>query len=187
MGLTRILHCTVTDPLTFFHSFGFRSSGFEHTAFALRAESRLDQSPYFDYHVPRGELVELLTKALLYIEVETHCKGEGLISDCKAPFRLLKRHACAADPLDDINGTATEQNGKRTSVPPGGLTDAQLKRKADTPADGDMHDRRVKRSAEPDSGDGEPMVLDCESLLDTACTSPLCNSDPPLDSQTRVV
>ena len=49
-------------------------------------------------------------------------------------------------------------------MPPGGLADAQLKRKADTPADGDLNDRRVKRSAEPDSGDGEPMLLDCESV-----------------------
>lgn len=115
---------------------------------------------------------------MLYVEVETHCKGEGLVSDCKAPFRLLKRHACAADPLDDVNGAAPapDKNGKRTRASSGsGLTDAQLKRKADTPADGDIHDRRVKRSAEPEGTDGgEPMVLDCE-FLNSASTFGLAN------------
>lgn len=137
-------------------------SGYEHTAFALRAEGHLERSPYFDYHIPRGELVELLSKALLYIEVETHCKGEGLISDCCAPFRLLKRHACAADPLEELNGTA-DKNGKRTTG--AGLTEAQLKRKADTPADGDSEDRRLKRSVEPEGESSSAMALDSELIV----------------------
>ncbi|KAF8756266.1 WD40 repeat-like protein [Rhizoctonia solani] len=43
-----------------------------HTAFCLRQEARLDISPNAKVHIPRGGLITLLQKALLYIEVETH-------------------------------------------------------------------------------------------------------------------
>lgn len=46
--------------------------GFEHAAFNLRAEARLDASPHAKTHVERGMLVEMLAKALLYKEVEAH-------------------------------------------------------------------------------------------------------------------
>ncbi|EJC98713.1 WD40 repeat-like protein [Fomitiporia mediterranea MF3/22] len=128
-----------------------QDSGFLHTAFALRVEGRLEQSKHFNDYVPRGELVELLTKALLYTEVETHCKGDGLITDCKAPFSLLKPHECAVDLMDDgVSGTA-DKVGKLTVS--NGVLEAPLKRKASIPAEGDAQNRRIKRSLEPESAD----------------------------------
>ena len=48
-------------------------------------------------HIPRGELVDLLSKALLYIEVETHWSEGSLTLNCRAPFSLLDKHACDID------------------------------------------------------------------------------------------
>ncbi|KAF9654443.1 WD40 repeat-like protein [Thelephora ganbajun] len=76
-----------------------KDSGFHHAAFAIKSEGHLDRSPNFSKHIPRGELVDLLSKALLYIEVETHwCEG-SLTLNCRAPFSLLDKHTC------DIDGT----------------------------------------------------------------------------------
>lgn len=122
----------------------FRSSGFYHTAFALRAEGRLEQSNHFDEQIPRGELIELLTKALLYTEVETHCKGDGLIPDCKTSFSLLKRHVCMVEMDEDRDGVP-KQTGQTN-----GVAETPMKRKANIPADGDDLLRRVKRSLEPE-------------------------------------
>lgn len=47
-------------------------SGFNHSSYSLRHEARLDASPNLNVRIPRGELVNLLTKALLYTEVEAH-------------------------------------------------------------------------------------------------------------------
>ncbi|KAL5536012.1 hypothetical protein ACEPAF_4106 [Sanghuangporus sanghuang] len=126
-----------------------QDSGFLHTAFALRVEGRLEQSKHFNEYIPRGELVELLTKALLYTEVETHCKGDGLITDCKAPFSLLKRHECAVDLMDDAVSGAADKVGKLSVS--NGVVEPPLKRKASIPAEGDIQSRRVKRSLEPES------------------------------------
>lgn len=77
-----------------------KDSGFHHTAFAIKSEGHLDRSPNFPKHIPRGELIDLLSKALLYIEVETHwCEG-SLALNCRAPFSLLDKHTC------DIDGVA---------------------------------------------------------------------------------
>jgi hypothetical protein len=125
--------------------------GFLHTAFALKAEGRLEQSDHFNDHIPRGELVELLTKALLYTEVETHCKGDGLITDCTTPFSLLKRHECSVEPLDDSISLA----GKKLAPPSSqslpiatvnGIAETPNKRKADAAADGDIREKRSRRS-----------------------------------------
>ena len=69
--------------------------GLSHTAFCLRTESKLDESPCFSTHIQRGELIELLSKALLYIEVEHHWKRTPETRSCKNTFRLLERHVCA--------------------------------------------------------------------------------------------
>jgi transducin (beta)-like 1 len=71
--------------------------GFNHSAFALRNEARLQHSAYFSKHIPRGELIELLTKALLYIEVESHWRGDELATNCKNGFSLLDPHACSIE------------------------------------------------------------------------------------------
>ncbi|EJD48488.1 WD40 repeat-like protein [Auricularia subglabra TFB-10046 SS5] len=72
-------------------------SGFEHAAFVLRAEARIDSSPFAKTFVKHGLLVELLAKALLYIEVETHWKDDDAAPvTCRAPFSLLKKHVCSS-------------------------------------------------------------------------------------------
>ncbi|KAJ7741048.1 WD40 repeat-like protein [Mycena metata] len=72
-------------------------SGFKHTAFSLCKEGRLENSPNFSKHIPRGELVELLSKSLLYREVESHWKEDYLQINCKAPFTLLDPHVCSLE------------------------------------------------------------------------------------------
>ena len=73
------------------------STGFNHSAFALRNEGRLQNSPYLSKHIPRGELIELLSKALLYLEVESHWRNDELTTKCKAGFSLLEPHVCSLD------------------------------------------------------------------------------------------
>ncbi|TCD68083.1 hypothetical protein EIP91_011536 [Steccherinum ochraceum] len=69
-------------------------SGFQHSAFVLRAEGRLDRTSLSRTHIPRGELVELLSKALLYAEAESHWRGSSYLANCKAPFSVLQPHVC---------------------------------------------------------------------------------------------
>ena len=135
-------------------------SGFTHSAFAIRMEGQLERSPYALKHIPRGELVELLTKALLYIEVETHCKGDGLITDCKTPFSLLKKHECSLELAE--NGVTVEKEKTGRGLESNGILDVSLKRKADVPADGDASERRVRRSMEVD-------VTESNSVQEVEC------------------
>jgi transducin (beta)-like 1 len=72
-------------------------TGFVHSAFVLRAEGHLEKSVHYGKHVPRGELVELLSKALLYSEAEAHWKGNAMTNNCKAPFSILDQHVCSLD------------------------------------------------------------------------------------------
>ncbi|KIL71635.1 hypothetical protein M378DRAFT_64518 [Amanita muscaria Koide BX008] len=72
-------------------------SGFTHSAFTLRAEAQLDHSPLFHKHIVRGQLVELLCKALLYLEVEHHWKNNQVTLNCTAEFSLLGSHQCSSD------------------------------------------------------------------------------------------
>jgi transducin (beta)-like 1 len=71
--------------------------GFQHAAFCLRTEGRLEQSAHFRTFVRRGALVDLLSKALLYAEVEAHWRADAVTTACAQPFSLLAPHACAAD------------------------------------------------------------------------------------------
>ena len=54
--------------------------GFIHSAFTLKAEARLDSTRFREMIIRRGELVDLLAKALLYTEVEAHYKQVGQLS-----------------------------------------------------------------------------------------------------------
>lgn len=144
------------------------SLGLDHTAYVLRAEARLEHSPHFNDYIPRGELVELLSKALLYIEVETHCKGDGLmITDCTKPFSLLKRHECAVDMMEDVMNGTGEKDASARHVEANGVVETPLKRKADVPAEGDTHDRRIKRSIEPEPMD-TGLGRDCTCIANTS-------------------
>lgn len=71
--------------------------GFNHSAFTLCTEGALQNSPWFSKHVPRGELIELLSKALLYLEVESHWHDDSMTTNCKNNFSLLERHVCSGD------------------------------------------------------------------------------------------
>ncbi|KAH9950912.1 WD40 repeat-like protein [Amylocystis lapponica] len=75
----------------------FEDSGFQHSAFVLRAEGRLEHSPYLGKHIPRGELLELLGKALLYTETEAHWQGNVMTNNCTSTFSLLEKHVCSLD------------------------------------------------------------------------------------------
>lgn len=138
-------------------------SGFFHTAFALRSEGRLDQSPYFDSHIPRGQLVELLAKALLYVEVETHCTGDGLITDCKTPFLLLKGHECSIDSIEDDVTEVAEKPKKGAEKESTNVAEVS-KRKTTVSADGDGKGRRSKRNVTHETVD-VPMDTDVERML----------------------
>ncbi|KAF8640399.1 hypothetical protein AX17_000068 [Amanita inopinata Kibby_2008] len=72
-------------------------SGFTHSAFTLRAEAQLDRSSLFHKHIIRGQLVELLCKALLYSEVEHHWRNNQVTLNCTAQFSLLESHQCSSD------------------------------------------------------------------------------------------
>jgi transducin (beta)-like 1 len=108
----------------------FQDSGFQHSAFSLRMEGRLDHSHHIKKHIPRGELVERLSKALLYAEVEAHWKGDSFAKSCKSSFSLLERHVCSFDSSattllapqqpgeSNIAMLASEPGVKRKSISP---------------------------------------------------------------------
>ena len=127
--------------------------GFQHSAFVIRVEGRLEQSPHFSKHIPRGELIELLSKALLYVEVEAHWKGDAMTTNCKSGFSLLEPHTCSypkakpehPPPLPAAREKAPEQNTKINK-------NAGTKRKANTPSTTDGHVvKRAKRTPESTS------------------------------------
>jgi transducin (beta)-like 1 len=71
--------------------------GFTHSAFTLCNEGALQRSSSFGKHIPRGELVDLLSKALLYLEVECHWRGNEMTTNCKNKFSLLEHHVCSSE------------------------------------------------------------------------------------------
>lgn len=84
----------------------FQDSGFSHSAFSILHEGQLQRTPYLRKHIPRGELIELLGKALLYQEVEAHWRGDGLNRACQSGFSLLETHTCSQDaPSTTKDGT----------------------------------------------------------------------------------
>ncbi|KAJ7302109.1 WD40 repeat-like protein [Mycena albidolilacea] len=148
-------------------------SGFKHTAFSLAMESRLSSSPNFSRRLPRGELVDLLSKALLYQEVECHWRADALARGCQAEFSLLQPHVCSLDPPRPRMGAwGQQQQGTRwplgqsnranASVGPNGVTPPpdNGKRKASPfdGADGQPAEKRAKR--DPDADADEPMAID---------------------------
>ncbi|KAI0756874.1 WD40 repeat-like protein [Daedaleopsis nitida] len=138
----------------------FKDSGFQHSAFVLRAEGRLEHSPHYRKHVPRGELVELLSKALLFTEVEAHWKGDNMTLNCTKEFKLLEPHVCSYDPnfpppplpapSHDSHRApfAPVQPHANTSVI---ALDATLKRKASVTPSSDDHppEKRAKMKNTP--------------------------------------
>ncbi|KAJ6541800.1 WD40 repeat-like protein [Mycena capillaripes] len=127
-------------------------SGFKHTAFSLCMEGRLENSPNFSKHIPRGELVDLLSKSLLYREVESHWKADYLATNCKAGFSLLEPHICSLEPpklksvplpltytqraLGQSNGVI---DGKRKASPTSGDGPSEKRARRDDDMDIDLY------------------------------------------------
>ncbi|KAL4260438.1 F-box-like/WD repeat-containing protein Ebi-like protein [Pleurotus pulmonarius] len=139
------LRFTADDVNILIHAY-LQDSGFEHSAFVIRAEAKLEQSPSFHKHIPRGELVELLAKALLFVEVESHWKPNSQ-ENCKTSFSLLEPHVCSLEPNVPPNmpfipvlPAPPKNNGVVNDV-----LDANAKRKADTPNGDDIRaEKRAK-------------------------------------------
>ncbi|TFK77481.1 WD40 repeat-like protein [Pluteus cervinus] len=106
-----------------------KESGFDHSAFAVCKEAKLENSPYFQKHIPRGELIELLSKALLYVEVEVHWKtdSDSMTTTCKSGFSLLDSHVCSSEPapiipipaisITSLEGKSLAESTKRKASP----------------------------------------------------------------------
>ncbi|TEB38709.1 WD40 repeat-like protein [Coprinellus micaceus] len=77
----------------------FQDSGLVHSAFTILNEGHIQNSPYLAKHIPRGELIDLLGKALLYLEVEAHWRPDAITTDCQVGFSLLEPHICSSDAI----------------------------------------------------------------------------------------
>lgn len=114
--------------------------GFTHSHFTLQAEAKLDHSPHFRKHIQRGQLVELLSKALLYIEVETHFETNSLTAGCRRDFSLLEDHVCSVDSSARLPTPPSSFNSLDQMIAVNGFEDNATQRTAATPED----DRRSK-------------------------------------------
>jgi transducin (beta)-like 1 len=142
-------------------------------------EGQLDRSPHASKHIPRGELIELLGKSLLYLEVESHWKGDALTTHCKTGFSLLEPHVCSLEapsektaqftappaiPIDTSTTVTVKTNGLPVDL--GVPVDLGPKRKESpttVPTEGPA-EKRAKR----DSDD-----MDVDSSSDCRLTVPL--------------
>lgn len=93
--------------------------------------------------------MELLSKALLYTEAEAHWRGTTVTTNCKAPFSILSRHVCSADP--NLPATFSFESPPVPPEPIPAFSNASEKRKADTSA-GDSG-RKEKRARTEDMMD----------------------------------
>ncbi|KAJ7070504.1 WD40 repeat-like protein [Mycena amicta] len=137
-------------------------SGFTHTAYSLCMEGRLENSPNFSKHIPRGELIDLLSKSLLYREVESHWKADNLALNCKVGFSLLEPHICSLEPQKKSTLTPaihTQRplmragtDGKRKGSP---LGDGPVDKRARRDEDGDGRRPLKPRVKQQGPGDTE--------------------------------
>ncbi|PFH52342.1 hypothetical protein AMATHDRAFT_57411 [Amanita thiersii Skay4041] len=125
-------------------------SGFTHSAFTLRAESQLDRSPLFHKHIVRGQLVELLCKALLYLEVEHHWRNSQVTLNCTAEFSLLDSHQCSSDAsAKQISLSQLPVLQERTSSQINGVLSSEtVKRKGSPIVLEEPAEKRAKRDSE---------------------------------------
>lgn len=120
--------------------------GFAHSAFTLRAEAQLDRSPLFHKHIIRGQLVELLCKALLYLEVEHHWKNNQVTLNCTAEFSLLETHQCSSDAGAKVMSLAQERAVYQNGIP--ASSETANKRKESPMALDEPSEKRAKRESE---------------------------------------
>ncbi|KAK8828939.1 hypothetical protein WA538_000942 [Blastocystis sp. DL] len=95
-----------------------QESGFQHTAFAFAYESMIADTKVYDEYLPPGSLVTYLQKALQYIELETHIRGDGTEVDCVAPFSLIYPHKCCSKKKESQSSQYGETEKETTEVPP---------------------------------------------------------------------
>ncbi|KAI5898063.1 WD40 repeat-like protein [Schizophyllum commune H4-8] len=169
-----------------------QDSGLSHTAFCLRTESKLDESPCFSTHIPRGELIELLSKALLYIEVEHHWKRTPETRSCKNTFRLLERHVCA--PSSRKQKLAAEEAKKLEKPAPMDVDIPQPpraplptkevlkqpdttnnKRKAETPSEGSVDEAKRQKKDNVASLTASPPVAESAEDKNVSSASAITN------------
>jgi transducin (beta)-like 1 len=137
----------------------FSIEGFQHSSFALRNEGRLDLSPHAKTPIRRGELIDLLSKALLYTEVEAHWKLDANAAKCTASFSLLVPHVCSVRPprrqqtpasipsprselfpTPHLNGTAHEAASvQKRKASPKVSVDTRAEKRIRTTEDVEMH------------------------------------------------
>ncbi|KAH9964195.1 WD40 repeat-like protein, partial [Russula dissimulans] len=136
-----------------------KDSGFQHTAFSLLNEGHLHHSVHLEKQIPRGELIELLIKALLYTEVEAHWRGNNdMTGNCGTGFTLLETHVCSLNP--SINPTVKlSANPASLAALPGpqsaSTADSVQKRKASTPVAEEGHSDKRQRTDEPSNVEAE--------------------------------
>jgi transducin (beta)-like 1 len=146
------------------------SPGFQHTAFSLLNEGHLHHAVHLEKQIPRGELIELLIKALLYIEVEAHWRGSNdMTGNCTAGFSLLETHVCSlnpsikptvkltANPVPIITGLQSASECEPS--------DSTQKRKASTPVVEEDHPDKRQRIDETNNAGAEEKTIDGASLL----------------------
>ncbi|KAI0066419.1 WD40 repeat-like protein [Artomyces pyxidatus] len=164
-----------------------RDSGFTHSAFNLRNEGRLDLSSNFPKHIPRGELVELLIKALLYMEVEAHWRGNDLTANCTTGFSLLESHVCSLNPAA-VKPTANLPpvpvlDPKPHPLPAIERIDSAQKRKASTPITEDARsEKRLKSDTEGGDSAIETVQTPDPSMKSKKDESKVSQNDPPNDN-----
>lgn len=124
-------------------------------------EGRLDHSNLIKKHIPRGELVERLSRALLYAEVEAHWKADSFAKNCKSSFSLLERHVCSTDP-DTTTLLAPQQPGESNVAMLAAETG--IKRKSISPSTEDGRaEKRARKEVEDNHAvmavDGTPIMF----------------------------
>jgi transducin (beta)-like 1 len=123
-------------------------------------------------HIPRGELIELLIKALLYTEVEAHWRGNNdMTGNCTTGFSLLETHACSLNP--SIKPTVKlSANPTPAPIIPGSHSalasepsDSAQKRKASTPDGEEGHSEKRQKIDEANNVEVEEKNSDGASTL----------------------
>ncbi|KAF8313844.1 WD40 repeat-like protein [Clavulina sp. PMI_390] len=87
---------------TVVHSY-LLDSGFDHAAYVLQSQAHLDRSPHRNISLPRGELVSLLKKAVIFRDVEemlkNKTKGKDESSAAGSGSLLARYHTDGNPPL----------------------------------------------------------------------------------------
>lgn len=129
-------------------------------------ESRLDHSHHIKKHIPRGELVERLGKALLYAEVEAHWKGDSFAKNCKGNFSLLERHVCSINPPPTTPLPSQQQQSGESNVAIS-VAETGAKRKSISPS---TEDGRAEKRARKEVEDNQTaMVIDGTLIALNGC------------------